>query len=137
MELKSIGRIESPYQCKGDAPRQGIYSKEIMKIHVEPEYAEALKGVAVESHIVVLYWGDRADRSVLRTIPPRRDVEMGVFACRSPNRPNPIALCVAEVMAISANTLTVVGLDALDGSPLLDIKPYVSMLDDSQMHREA
>jgi formylmethanofuran dehydrogenase subunit E len=130
MTFKIIGKIQSPYQRKGDAPRQGIYSTESMKLIIEPEYAEALQGLKEKSHIVVLYWGDRSERHVLKTTPPGRDVEVGVFACRSPNRPNPIALCVAALVSIEENVLTVVGLDALDGSPLLDIKPYVPHLDD-------
>lgn len=77
----------------------------------------------------MLYWQDQSDRSVLTAQPPFADRLFGVFATRSPNRPNPIALCTCELVSIQENKLTVKGLDALDGSPLLDIKPYAPQLD--------
>ncbi len=132
MELIKLGTILSPYKAKQDAPRQGKYSKEIMKIVIDAAHTAALHNIDDYKHLVVLYWGDRSDRDTYLATPPGKDIEMGVFACRSPNRPNPIALCVVELVERNDNVLTVVGLDALDGSPLLDIKPYLPLLDTDQ-----
>ncbi len=129
MELKRIGTIQSPYVLKGDAPRQGKLSKEEMILDIDPLYQDALLGLEAGKDIVVIYWGDRADRSTLRSTPPSRQEECGVFASRSPNRPNPLALNVAKIVSISNHQLKVIGLDALDGSPLLDIKAYSPMVD--------
>jgi tRNA-Thr(GGU) m(6)t(6)A37 methyltransferase TsaA len=122
--LKPIGVIHSPYQEKSEAPRQGRLSDAISELEIFPKYAEALKGIENVSHLYVLYWGDRAQRNVLASRTPFSEKEVGVFASRSPNRPNPIAVCVADLLEINGTTLTVRGVDALDGSPLLDIKVY-------------
>ena len=129
MDLKKIGIIMSPYKEKGQAPKQGRLSDTILTIEVFPEYKDALLSLEKSSIINVLYWGDRADRSVLQTIPPHGTEIMGVFATRSPNRPNPIALCVCKIIDIEDNILKVQGLDALDKSPLLDIKICSKRLD--------
>jgi len=89
-----------------------------------PEFVPGLKDVDKASHLVVLYWGHRSERNKLQTRTPHGETIKGVFATRSPSRPNPIALCVAELLEVNGGRLKVTGLDALDGSPLLDIKPY-------------
>ena len=129
MELKRIGVITSPYKEKGQAPRQGRFSDTIATIEIFPQYAKALKGLKKSSNIIVLYWGDRADRSIVQTIPPWSTELTGVFASRSPSRPNPIAICLCKIMDMKDNILKVQGLDALDKSPLLDIKVYSNELD--------
>ncbi|MDO5689521.1 MAG: tRNA (N6-threonylcarbamoyladenosine(37)-N6)-methyltransferase TrmO [Tissierellia bacterium] len=129
MELKPIGRITSPYKTHQDAPRQGKMSKEEMIVEIFPEYTDAMLGMREGDPIFLIYWGDRADRSALRTVPPGHSEEHGVFTTRSPHRPNPLAVNICRVVKIEGNILTVVGLDALDGSPLLDIKNHVPMLD--------
>ncbi len=130
MELTQIGVIHSPYQERGDAPRQGRLSENEITIEVFPEFADGLKAVDKLSHIIVLYWGDRANRETLQSFTPFNQEEMlGVFATRSPNRPNPIAFCVGEVLHREDNVLTVRGVDALEGSPLLDIKGYSPAID--------
>jgi tRNA-Thr(GGU) m(6)t(6)A37 methyltransferase TsaA len=127
MELKSIGIIHSPY--KESAPFQGKHTQEVAKVGVFKEFEKGLKDLERASHLIILYLCDRANRDKLEARPPH-DTEMhGVFATRSPNRPNPIALCVVELIERDGNTLKVKGLDALDGSPLIDIKPYVSQID--------
>lgn len=131
MVLKEIGLIKSPYKRKGDAPRQGKLSKELMELEIKNEFAEGLNNLLEGQFIVVLYWCDRSDRNLLKATPPGKDKEKGVFATRSPNRPNPIALNVAKILSIDKNKLIVVGLDALDNSPLIDIKPYNALLDES------
>lgn len=129
MELKKIGVILSPYIERSDAPRQGRFSDLDMVIEIYPEYSDALKGVEHSSHLFILYWGDRSDRSVLQSRTPFSEEPVGVFSSRSPNRPNPIALCIAEFIRREENRLIVKGLDALDGSPLLDIKTYSPAID--------
>ena len=129
MELKPIGIIHSPYLERGDAPRQGRLSEEVMTIEIFSEFTPALKGIDKLSHLYVLYWGDRANRDTLQSKTPFSEEPVGVFTSRSPNRPNPIALCIAEVVSRENNVLFVRGLDALDGSPLLDIKAYSPTID--------
>lgn len=129
MELKPIGIIHSPYKKASDAPRQGKMSELRSEIDVHEEYGEALLGIEKLSHIIVLYWGDRADREVLVSSSPWRSEPAGVFSIRSPNRPNPLAFCVCQLIERRGNTLVVTGLDALDGSPLLDIKAYSASID--------
>ena len=127
MELIPIGVIHSPFQVPEDAPRQGVYTEEISTIEVFAEFAPALKGLGSFAHLIVLYWADRAARDVLKS--RRHNEDRGVFASRSPARPNPICLSVCEVVRIEGNKLKVRGLEALDHSPLLDIKPFIRELD--------
>ena len=101
------------------------------KVRVFPEFCPGLKGMKDFSHIIILYWihlrDNEKDRRTLLVFPRRHrvNVETGVFACRSPSRPNPIGLCVVELLNIDECVLTVKGLDALEGSPIIDIKPYI------------
>ncbi|NLK64585.1 MAG: tRNA (N6-threonylcarbamoyladenosine(37)-N6)-methyltransferase TrmO [Tissierellia bacterium] len=136
MNLKKIGLVHSIYKNKGDAPRQGKLSKQESTIEIFPEYKEGLKGIEKLSHIIVLYWGDRANRETLKSIPPGSETEKGVFAIRSPNRPNPIALCVCEIVSVNDNVIKVIGLDAFNNSPVLDIKVYVPKIDTEKQYEE-
>jgi len=81
------------------------------------------------SSLWVLCWFDRADRSVLRAIPPGTSAEKGVFAIRSPDRPNPVSLCLVDLIGINDSVLQVRGLDAFDGTPVIDIKVYSADID--------
>ena len=129
MELVPIGVIHSPYRVKGDAPHQGRLSPTASEIEIFPEYADGLKDIAERPHLIVLYWLDRADRGTLTAIPPHSKKEHGVFATRSPDRPNPIGLAVIDLLGIDGARLIVRGLDAFDGTPVLDIKPYSPEID--------
>lgn len=129
MNLKKIGLIHSKYISSETAPRQGRYSDEESTIEIFPDYINALDGLQKVKSIIVLYWGDRANREVLRTTPPFMTEEYGVFSTRSPHRPNPIAVCVCNIISIEDNKIRVKGLDALNGSPLLDIKRYIPRVD--------
>lgn len=129
MKLKAIGVIHSPFQIPGEAPHQGRQTRETAEIEVFPEFAAGLKDVEQASHLIVLYWCDRADRERLQTRTPFGPEIRGVFACRSPSRPNPIAFTVVELLKREGNRLLVRGCDALDKSPLLDIKPYSAGID--------
>ena len=105
------------------------------KIRIFPEFCPGLKGIKNFSHIIILCWAHLRDsereRRTLLVFPRRHAVNMetGVFACRSPSRPNPIALCVVELLKVGKCTLTVKGLDAIEGSPIIDIKPYLPRAD--------
>jgi tRNA-Thr(GGU) m(6)t(6)A37 methyltransferase TsaA len=130
MELKQIGVIHSPYQQREDAPRQGRLSDETITIEIFPDFISGLKDIDRLSYMIVLYWGDRSNRDILQSKTPFSNGEMvGVFCSRSPNRPNPIAICVAKLIRQENNLLFVQGVDALDGSPLLDLKVYSPELD--------
>ena len=129
MELRPIGVISSPFRKKGEAPRQGRFSEEVSEIRIFPEFTEGLRDLALHSRILVLYWCDRSRRDILTATPPHEQKEHGVFATRSPERPNPIALCLVELVSLEGTRLRVRGLDALDGSPLLDLKPFHRDLD--------
>jgi len=129
LELIPIGVMHSPYRTKGDALHQGRLSTAASEIEIFPEYVEGLKDVAELPHLIILYWLDRADRRTLTAIPPHSEKEHGVFATRSPNRPNPIGFAVIDILSIDGTRLIVRGLDAFDGTPVLDIKPYSPEID--------
>lgn len=129
MELRPIGVISSPWREKGEAPRQGRFSAEESGIRVFPEFAEGLRDLALHPRLLVLYWCDRSKRDVLTATPPREQKEHGVFATRSPERPNPVALCLVDLVSLEGTLIRVRGLDALDGSPLVDLKPFYRDLD--------
>ena len=109
--------------------------EEEANVRIFPQYCDALKKIGDFSHIIILYWAhlrdNEEDRSVLQVYPKRHKVDMkvGVFACRSPSRPNPICLCVAKLTKLEGCVLTVRGLDAIEGSPVVDIKPYIPRAD--------
>ncbi|MEM1660089.1 MAG: tRNA (N6-threonylcarbamoyladenosine(37)-N6)-methyltransferase TrmO [Candidatus Bathyarchaeia archaeon] len=105
------------------------------KIKIYPEFKSGLKGIDGFSHIIVLYWihlrDTEKDRSTLLVYPRRHkvNIETGVFACRSPSRPNPIGLCVVKLLEVKDDSIIVKGLDAIEGSPIVDIKPYIPAID--------
>ena len=129
MELRPIGCIHSSYKTLADAPRQGRWSEEIVQLEIYAAYEDGLLGIGKHQYLIILYEADRADHSRLQAIPCGGTAKTGVFSCRTPNRPNPILFCVAELIDCQGRFLTVRGVEALDGSPLLDIKPYIAALD--------
>ncbi|KYH36804.1 MAG: Uncharacterized protein family UPF0066 [Candidatus Bathyarchaeota archaeon B23] len=104
-------------------------------IRVYPQYCPGLLGIEAHSHLIILYWmhlrDDERHRGTLRVIPRRHEGAplTGVFACRSPSRPNPIGLSVVELLGMEDCRLRVRGLDAFEGSPIVDIKPYLPRAD--------
>jgi tRNA-Thr(GGU) m(6)t(6)A37 methyltransferase TsaA len=127
--LRRIGVVHSPYREKGEAPFQGRHRNEESTLEVYEAYEPALLDSEQCSHLLVLYWQDRGDRSILQSRTPWGPEVHGVFATRSPNRPNPIGLCVVELLERHGRFLRVRGMDALDGSPLIDIKVYSAQID--------
>ena len=129
IEIHPIGYVRSPYKEKGDAPRQGRLSDTVSEIVIDQRYRPALWQMEGRKHLWVLCWFDRADRTVLRAIPPGTSSEKGVFSIRSPDRPNPVSLCMVELLDVKDGVLKVRGLDAFDGTPVIDIKVHSADID--------
>ena len=127
--LYFIGRIRTPWQRREDCPKNARGSDAVCRIELDPRWAEGLSGLEGVSHVLLLYWMDRARRDLLVQSPRHHTARRGTFALRSPARPNPIAVSVARLLRIDGSTLSVVGLDCLDNTPLLDIKPYFATTD--------
>jgi tRNA-Thr(GGU) m(6)t(6)A37 methyltransferase TsaA len=128
-ELYFIGRIRTPWTERKDCPKNARQSDAVCTLELEPRWTPALKDVASCSHLVLLYWMDRSPRNLVLQVPSHYGVQRGTFALRSPARPNPIAISVVKLLGIEDGRLSVVGLDCLDGTPLLDIKPYFASTD--------
>ncbi len=124
-----IGRIRTPWGRREDCPKNAAESSALCTIELDARFEEGLEGVGTCTHLIALYWMDRAPRNLIRQRPRRYDEARGVFALRSPARPNPIALSVVELIRIEGTRLTVRGLDCLDGTPLIDLKPYFASAD--------
>lgn len=127
--LIPIGRMRTPFRARGDAPRQGRETRAIGEIHIDEAYAPGLDGIEACRHLIVLAWFDRSDRAALTATPPGTGVSRGVFSTRSPDRPNPVGIELVELIERRGNVLKVRGVDALDGTPVIDIKPYSSGID--------
>jgi tRNA-Thr(GGU) m(6)t(6)A37 methyltransferase TsaA len=130
LALKPIGIVHSPYKDRDEAPYQGYRSKEISQIEVFNEFEEGLQDIEGFSHIIVIYWLHKSEGYHLLVKTPWDDIPHGLFTTRSPHRPCPLALTVVKLVARDRNILKVRGLDAIDGSPLLDIKPYIVAVDE-------
>jgi tRNA-Thr(GGU) m(6)t(6)A37 methyltransferase TsaA len=127
--LYYIGRIRTPWKRREECPKNPRESDAVCTIVLDPRWAEGLHGLETVSHVVVLYWMDRARRDLVLQAPRHYAEHRGTFALRSPVRPNPIAVSVARLVRVEGNILTVVGLDCVDDTPLLDIKPYFASTD--------
>ena len=128
IDLTAIGRVESPLTDPASAPKQGDEGAPDAWLVFEPALLEALDGIRAGDEVIVLTWLDRARRDVLRTH-PRGDVsrpQQGVFSTRSPHRPNPIGLHRVEVLSIDGARLQVRNLEAVDGTPIIDVKAVLS-----------
>ena len=129
LKLKPIGVIHSPYHA-GQVPYQGCGREEIGEVEVFEQFAEGLKDIEGFSHIVLIYWFHKSRGYSLMVRTPWDTTPHGLFTTRSPNRPCPLGLSVVRLVAKKGNTLKVKDLDAIDGTPLLDIKPYVPTVDE-------
>lgn len=127
MQLQEIGIVHNAYKNLTDIPRQGRMSEEISEIAIHPNFSDGLLKIEQNKYLIVLYWAHLAKRDILKTIPPAAKEIHGVFASRSPGRPNPLSLCIAELIERKGNILRVKNIDALDGSSVIDIKPYTQM----------
>ena len=127
MELIRVATVESPLTELAGAPKQGDEGAPEATLAFEEGFAVALEGIAVGDELLVLTWLDRASRDVLRVYPrdDRSRGEHGVFATRSPDRPNPIGLHRVTVLEIDGARVRVSALEALDGTPVVDVKPVL------------
>jgi tRNA-Thr(GGU) m(6)t(6)A37 methyltransferase TsaA len=131
MHLTPVGTVRSELRSLAEAPRQGPEGAPDAWLEIEPAFATALRGLAAGDDVVVVTWLDRADRSVLETH-PRNDPAnplTGVFATRSPDRPNPLGLHRVTIRQVSGSRLRVGPLEALDGTPVVDVKPVLDVAD--------
>jgi|SRR4051794_6563626 tRNA-Thr(GGU) m(6)t(6)A37 methyltransferase TsaA len=124
-----IGRIHTPWTRREDCPKNARESDAPCTIEVDARFAPGLKDIETCTHLVVLYWMDKARRDLVLQVPRHYGEQRGTFALRSPARPNPIAMSVARLIRREGNTLVVQGLDCLDGTALIDIKPYFASTD--------
>jgi tRNA-Thr(GGU) m(6)t(6)A37 methyltransferase TsaA len=132
MELVAIGTVESPLTDRASAPKQGDEGAPEAWLVFDSRVAEGLDGIRVGDELLVLTWLDRARRDVLR-VHPRGDLanpEQGVFTTRSPDRPNPIGLHRVRVVSIDGTRVRVRDLEALNGTPIVDVKPVLTSIDE-------
>jgi tRNA-Thr(GGU) m(6)t(6)A37 methyltransferase TsaA len=127
LTVRPVARVESPLTDRSAAPKQGREGAPDAWLVFEPDVADALADLRAGERVVVLTWFDRADRAVQR-VHPRDDPdapERGVFSTRSPDRPNPIGLHLVEIVAVDGLRIQVRDLEAIDGTPILDVKPVL------------
>jgi tRNA-Thr(GGU) m(6)t(6)A37 methyltransferase TsaA len=127
IELKPVGRVESPLEEREEAPKQGDEGAPQAWLVFDPDLLDALQGIEPGDEVLVFTWLDRGRRDVLQTRPrddPANPIQ-GVFNTRSPDRPNPIGLHPVTVVAIDGPRVLVDRLEALDGTPILDLKPVI------------
>ncbi|MBN2015057.1 MAG: tRNA (N6-threonylcarbamoyladenosine(37)-N6)-methyltransferase TrmO [Candidatus Altiarchaeota archaeon] len=130
MKYTPIGRIHTPYRLGDEVPRQAALSETEGLIEVYPEYAEGLKDLEGFTHIIVLYLFDKIRGYDLTVTTPWDEKQRGLFATRAPRRPNPIGISTVEIKEIKENKIKIKGVDMLDQTPLLDIKPYIPEIDE-------
>jgi tRNA-Thr(GGU) m(6)t(6)A37 methyltransferase TsaA len=136
MTLQPIGVVRSPYSESSKVPKGlgAIHDAEGV-LEIDPQFADGLLDIEGFSHLYVVWVFDRADSYELVGTPPTDDRPHGVFATRSPRRPNPIGLTVVRLARREANKLHVRGVDMLEGTPILDIKPYLSSVPAEDLRR--
>ena len=132
--MHPIGVIHSPFTEKDQTPIQASRSQAIGLVEINPAFADGLQDIDGFSHIILFYIFHRSAGYSLHVKPFLDDQKRGVFATRYPYRPNPIGLSIVKLLTHQDNTLTVEGIDVLDGTPLLDIKPFVPEFDFKDGH---
>ena len=133
IELKPIGIIRTPYTEPKDMPIQGRFRDDVEGwIELNEEYVPGLQDLEGFSHLILIYYFHRSHREELRGRPYLEDKSHGIFAIRSPHRPNHLGLSIVKLQRIEGNRVYFTEVDMLDGTPLLDIKPYVEHFDGRQ-----
>jgi tRNA (adenine37-N6)-methyltransferase len=134
--LEPIGKVRSPFSATAQIPK-GVGARHDAEgvLEIRPELEEGLTDIEGFSHLYVIWIFDRAEGAQLTAHPPSDTRPHGVFATRSPQRPNPIGLTVVELLRRDGSHLHVRGVDMLDGTPIVDIKPYLSSVSASQLRR--
>ncbi len=134
MRLKSIGIVHSPFKCVNDVPRE--CGSIVGEIEVFKEYEQGLEGVDGVSHLIILWLFHKSKGYSLRVKPLYHEGVRGVFATRHPDRPNPIGVTVVELIERKRNVLRVRGVDMLDGTPVVDIKPRTYIWESENVNKE-
>ncbi len=136
IQYKPIGCIHSPFHDIADMPIQPIGAKGIAgTIEIHPQYTEGLKDLEVFSHVILIYHFHLAKSYSLKVKPFLDKQLRGVFATRAPKRPNPIGISVARLKRIEGDILYIEDIDVVDGTPLLDVKPYVPEFDAREVYK--
>ena len=136
MSMQPIGYVRSPYRDTRDVPKGlGVKHEVEGVLEIRPEFEPGLADIEGFSHLYVIWAFDRSEGCDLVVTPPSDDLPHGVFATRSPRRPNPIGLTVVELLGREGPALRVRGIDMLDGTPILDIKPYLSNVPQERLRR--
>jgi tRNA (adenine37-N6)-methyltransferase len=136
LTMQPIGYVKSPYTSTKEIPKgPGAKHEALGVLEITPEFEVGLTDIEGFSHLFVIWLFDRADGFELIGMPPIDNREHGVFATRSPRRPNPIGLTVVELQRREGSRLHVQGVDMLDGTPILDIKPYLSSVPADRLRR--
>lgn len=125
MVINKIGIVENQYLTLEQCPANGWKSSNISRIVIEEQYIDGLVGLKKGDMLHVLWWFSKAPRDILKNYVGEDEYETGVFAMRSPHRPNPIALSLCKLLDINCNILTVVGIEAINGSEVVDIKKAI------------
>lgn len=123
--LRSIGHIRTPYQTLRECPRNIDPEGPMCELVIDEHFLDGLAGLITGENILVLYWFDKVDREVLLQRRRESGCKRGIFALRSPHRPNPIGAATVKIESIVNRCIRVRGMDCLDGTPLLDIKPAI------------
>jgi tRNA (adenine37-N6)-methyltransferase len=121
--LVFIGRIRTPWTSRLETPRQGRHDGPICRLEIFEPWVPAIKGVDFYSNLEVIYWLDQSRRDLVLQSPKNNKSTRGTFSLRSPVRPNPIGTSIVKLEKVEGNVILVRGLDCLDGTPLLDVKP--------------
>lgn len=124
--LYFLGRIRTPWLNRGDCPRRGAHDGPLCRIEIDELWRPAMAGLAAHAFLQILYFMHHARRDLLLQSPKGRLEPAGTFALRSPVRPNPVASSIVKLEAVEPDGLLVRGLDCMDGTPLIDIKPHYS-----------
>ena len=118
-----IGRIRTPWRSREDTPRQGSHTGPVCRLEIFDPWVPALKGVDFYNHLEVIYWLHHSMRNLVLQSPKKNGLTRGTFSLRSPVRPNPIGTSIVKFVGIEGSTVLVRGLDCLDETPLIDLKP--------------
>jgi len=132
IHLQPIGVIHSPFRDPAETPIQAVRSTAEGYVEVFQQFAAGLRDIEGFSHLYLIYQFHRCERTELLVEPYLDDQKHGIFAVRHPCRPNHLGLSVVELVGVRGNLLDIRGVDVLDGTPLLDIKPFVPSFDDRQ-----
>jgi tRNA-Thr(GGU) m(6)t(6)A37 methyltransferase TsaA len=129
-----IGKINSPWKTRSECPRNIRQARERglpATLEIDEAYRQGLQGLETQEHAIVLYWMQQARRDLIIQQPRHRDNAVGVFALRSPARPNPIAIATVRILAVDqvSGSIQIDAIDCLDGTALLDIKPWLAAVD--------